>query len=334
MESNAIKSNGDTTIDLGNILLVKTISDASLKAAQDSIQFLISKLFLLPKVSVDNVIGHLVDLPESQINFPRSKKVPKPKELTKQQKFAQQRGIQKKKKDKIAYDEKSGEWKRTYGYKRANDEADQWVIEHKDGADLSIDPFTQMDIDKKERVRKNKEKQRSNIVAARGDRIPGTIDIPSAIKASGSISQGRKESRAIERKRKGAHKSEHLDKTLHVAQNSTASMGLFDELHSDEPRIVPFKSKKKSGITSETYNIADENSQNLSILDQVIGKAPKESDFLNKSKAVNRLQVDAEAKNIIKSDHNNKRHKKLSHKKRNTSRKFSKKQNGKKRKRK
>ena len=35
--------------------------------------------------------------------------------------------------DKIAYDEESGEWRRTYGYKRANNELDQWAIEHKEG---------------------------------------------------------------------------------------------------------------------------------------------------------------------------------------------------------
>lgn len=40
--------------------------------------------------------------------------------------------------DKIAYDEESGEWRRTYGYKRANNELDQWAIEHKEGDGMFI----------------------------------------------------------------------------------------------------------------------------------------------------------------------------------------------------
>ena len=40
-------------------------------------------------------------------------------------------GIKKHKKEKIAYDEKSGTWKRNYGYDRANDEDDVPIIEAK-----------------------------------------------------------------------------------------------------------------------------------------------------------------------------------------------------------
>ena len=52
-------------------------------------------------------------------------------------------GIKKRKKDKIAYDEKSGTWKRTYGYDRANDEDDVPIIEAKpsDGKYLPRPPF-------------------------------------------------------------------------------------------------------------------------------------------------------------------------------------------------
>lgn len=40
-------------------------------------------------------------------------------------------GIKKRKKDKIAYDERTGAWKRTYGYDRANDKDDIPIIDAK-----------------------------------------------------------------------------------------------------------------------------------------------------------------------------------------------------------
>lgn len=40
-------------------------------------------------------------------------------------------GIQNKKKSKIAYDEKTGTWKRTYGYDHANDADDVPIIDAK-----------------------------------------------------------------------------------------------------------------------------------------------------------------------------------------------------------
>ena len=48
-------------------------------------------------------------------------------------------GIKKRKKDKVAYDEKTGTWKRTYGYDRANDEDDVPIIDAKptDGNDIA-----------------------------------------------------------------------------------------------------------------------------------------------------------------------------------------------------
>ena len=48
-------------------------------------------------------------------------------------------GIQKRKKDKIVYDEQSGAWKHRYGYNRANDEDAVPIIEAKpnDGKSLN-----------------------------------------------------------------------------------------------------------------------------------------------------------------------------------------------------
>lgn len=55
--------------------------------------------------------------------------VPKPKPLTKWQKFAQSKGIVKRKKSKFVWDETKKEWGRRYGYKKANDDSKPWLIE-------------------------------------------------------------------------------------------------------------------------------------------------------------------------------------------------------------
>lgn len=56
------------------------------------------------------------------------KPLPAPRELTRWEQFAQRKGIQKRKKDKLVWDESVGEWRRRFGYKRANDPKDIHVL--------------------------------------------------------------------------------------------------------------------------------------------------------------------------------------------------------------
>ena len=92
-------------------------------------QSLINKLFTQPSESVQG--GRLASLPVPTTLLPREKPLPKPKPLTKWQKFAQEKGIVKRKRSKLEFDEPSGEWKRRHGYGRANDEMDVPIIEAK-----------------------------------------------------------------------------------------------------------------------------------------------------------------------------------------------------------
>lgn len=48
--------------------------------------------------------------------------------------FAKTKGIQKRKRGRMVWDEKEQTWKPRYGYKRANDESNEWVLEHKSSA--------------------------------------------------------------------------------------------------------------------------------------------------------------------------------------------------------
>ena len=103
--------------------------DALLEVARAITQSLANKLFSLSAEPVRG--GRLARLPPPVTMLPREKPLPKQKPMTKWQKFAQEKGITKRKRSKTEYDELSGEWKRRHGYERANDEADMPIIEAK-----------------------------------------------------------------------------------------------------------------------------------------------------------------------------------------------------------
>lgn len=71
--------------------------------ARDNTQLLFNKIWELPTEQVDGVI--VAKLPESTYILPREKPIPKPKPLTKWQKFAQEKGITKTKKSKLTWDD-------------------------------------------------------------------------------------------------------------------------------------------------------------------------------------------------------------------------------------
>ena len=104
--------------------------DALRSLATKVTQSLIRQVFTLPSHATPD--GRMVALPTPQFALPRFKPVPKPKPLTKWQKFAKEKGIVKKKQSKLLYDETAQDWKRRHGYKRGNDEAAVPVIEASD----------------------------------------------------------------------------------------------------------------------------------------------------------------------------------------------------------
>lgn len=64
---------------------------------------MLNKIWELPTERVEEAI--VAKLPTPIFRLPRSKPVPKPKLLTKWQQFAKDKGIQKKKKAKLSWDE-------------------------------------------------------------------------------------------------------------------------------------------------------------------------------------------------------------------------------------
>lgn len=71
----------------------------------------------------------MAELPEPKTQLPRAKPLPKPRDPTKWEAFAQRKGIVKHKRSKEVWDEEAGEYKRRFGYQRAGDESEVPIIE-------------------------------------------------------------------------------------------------------------------------------------------------------------------------------------------------------------
>lgn len=100
--------------------------------AQNCAQALINQLLTACPIQRSPEGDLLIKLPEPTTQLPREKPVPKEKEKTKWDKFAEKKGIKAKRKDgKLAFDEASGEWKPKYGYKgkAADGGGADWLVE-------------------------------------------------------------------------------------------------------------------------------------------------------------------------------------------------------------
>lgn len=73
------------------------------KITQENTQLLINKIWQLPFERVDDVV--IAKLPKPTYVIPREKPVPKPKGLTKWQAYAKEKGITKRKKTKLVWDD-------------------------------------------------------------------------------------------------------------------------------------------------------------------------------------------------------------------------------------
>lgn len=70
---------------------------------RDNTQLLLNEIWELPTERVEETI--VAKLPAAKYRLPRARKIPEPKPMTKWQKFAQEKGIKKQKRDKKVYDQ-------------------------------------------------------------------------------------------------------------------------------------------------------------------------------------------------------------------------------------
>lgn len=131
------------TFDLGHLLCndpnpLPSLSDNKeavlASTSRDCAQALINQLLTTCPIikSSDGDQSLQITLPNPSTHLPREKPVPREKEKTKWEKFAEKKGIKAKRKDgKLAFDEASGEWKPKYGYKgkKGDGVQDDWLVE-------------------------------------------------------------------------------------------------------------------------------------------------------------------------------------------------------------
>jgi hypothetical protein len=104
---------------------------ALLQAAAENAQLLVRGLFELP-AEEDALHGATVALGPRTTALPREKPVPTAAPPTRWEKFAKEKGILKKgKRERMLFDEPSGEYKPRFGYKRGRDESSEWLYELK-----------------------------------------------------------------------------------------------------------------------------------------------------------------------------------------------------------
>ncbi|RFU26171.1 hypothetical protein B7463_g10176, partial [Scytalidium lignicola] len=143
--------------------------------ARDGAQVLINQLLSTCPIA-STPAGVLLTLPEIQTHLPREKPLPTPKAETAWSKFAAKKGIKAKSaatRQKMVYDEATGEWVPKWGYKGANKAGENdWIVEvdekkeqerimkGKEGGGVDVGGGKKSE--RMERMRRNERKMRAN----------------------------------------------------------------------------------------------------------------------------------------------------------------------------
>ncbi|KKK13725.1 hypothetical protein P175DRAFT_0467783 [Aspergillus ochraceoroseus IBT 24754] len=161
-------------------------NDALKATARDGIQSLLNQLLTTCPIT-SSPQGVLLTLPAPATLLPRHKPLPTPKAPTKWELFARKKGIgkysakpgaalaDKERRKKLVYDEEKGEWVPRWGYKGKNKSEDEWLVEVKEkdwkkeeeaaAQGSSIRGMSRAE--RKDRIRRNERKMRSNDRASR-----------------------------------------------------------------------------------------------------------------------------------------------------------------------
>lgn len=285
--------NTQLEFDLGNLLAydqgpVEPDQD-HLGVATKAFQSLTRAFFKLP-FEIDP-LGRIAELPPPVTRLPREKPLPKPRPPTKWEIFAQRKGIQKRKRSSVEFDENNQEWRRRYGYKRVDDENDIPIVDagreeyaaHKGGVE---DPFSRKLKEKKERVDKNKKQQLANLKHA--DKVGGKGALPATLRLAASLPE---HGRGVPTKRK--EMLGELKKAGRDVAVSTASMGRHDRVvkGEDVKARTAARNKKMKGNLSSTVDRGVERAAQGRLVDNIISK--NADDILDIGKAIRGLENQA-----------------------------------------
>ncbi|KAI9292016.1 RRS1-domain-containing protein [Neoconidiobolus thromboides FSU 785] len=247
------------------------LDDYLKRYCRDGIQLLLNQVFSLPVVASED--GYMVTLPKPNTSLPREKPIPKPKPLTRWEKFAKAKNITNKKRERMVYDEESGEYKPRYGYKGINQVAKDWLMEVPDGEDPNVDLYAKEREDKKSRVEKNLKRQMRNVREASGENKEK--ETPKEIAAK------LRQERTV---RKGT-----LERDAVLAKVSTASMGKFDKKIEGEAKAKGVRRKFEPTIGKD---LKLEKDSSLKILNKLTNgsaaKEQKKKEVVNVRKKIDR----------------------------------------------
>ncbi|KAF8979781.1 Rhodanese- sulfurtransferase [Entomortierella lignicola] len=246
---------------------LKKNKDAYLHSlSRDNAQLLFNEIFQLPTISDDN--GVMAMLPAPTTLLPREKPLPKPKPETRWEKFAKAKGIVNRKKERMVYDDATGEYKPRWGYKGINDDGSKdWIIEVPASANPMEDQYEARRDAKKERVERNEKRRQRNMEEAA---VATKMD-------QKAVNKGDRPNmdnvRALKRK--------EIENQILISKNSTASAGKFDEAIKGD--LKP-KGIKRQFAPTVVADLSKEKAGNMSILDRVVGKNGE--DLVNVRKAI------------------------------------------------
>ena len=308
---------GPLDIDVGNLLVSETTSvlerekfslehgvsyeerNENVRAhARDVLQRLVGDLFALPSES--DVNGRFALLPPGTTKFPRSLPLPsltKPK--TKWEQFAEEKGIKKRKRSKMVFDEQQDEWKRRHGYDRANDSTKIAIVEAKlsSRAGETEDPFLKERKDKKARVEKNEMQRRRNLgeqVKTKGmEALPATLRLAIGNTNNNSNSNSKKGGGgSADRVGAKSLKSKQLVKDVqYKVATSTASVGKFNAPIPGDEKI-----KARGKRRSFASNTANTKSKEKAFVEKLIQreKMKKTSEGVDVGLAARKMQKEQE----------------------------------------
>ncbi|XP_073318039.1 ribosome biogenesis regulatory protein homolog [Primulina huaijiensis] len=281
-------------IDLGNLMAFdphyqfisptssrEDVVKEALEEGRRLVQAVVDALFNLR--STEDHAGPIVELPAPTTKLPREKPFPKPKPPTKWELFAERKGIQKRNKEKLVFDEQTATWKRRHGYDRVNDDNDIPIIEAKATDEPGKDPFAERRKEKKSRVDKQEKNRLHNLKqVAKVGALPSHIQLAAtALPITGTQSMPKKVSK------------DELQNVAGLASTATASGGKFDKkLPGEKPPKHEKKYRKFLPVVEGSGMGALEKQQTEKILNNLISKNSHE--ILNVEKAVNMYNVKKE----------------------------------------
>ena len=237
------------------------------RLTRDNTQLFINKLWELDTERIDGSV--IAKLPDPVTILPRAKKIPTPRPPTKWEQFAKKKGIKKRKKDKLVYDEDAKEWRPRFGYRSKQNQEKEWVVEAK-GDEAPDEAFMKRTHEKKERVAKNEYNRLKNIARATGKKVANNMDSVPPVEATRDQRPQKKD----------------LDKASILAKASTASLGKFQEAAKNEKPVKGTGGKKRQFEPNEA-NIKDEKEKTLKLVQEILVSKPK----INVKKAVVSEQI-------------------------------------------